>query len=35
VASLVSPDITIEGGITGDGELQIDGVCAATSAWVA
>jgi cytoskeletal protein CcmA (bactofilin family) len=26
VASLVSPDITIEGGITGDGELQIDGV---------
>ncbi len=26
VASLISPDITIEGGITGDGELQIDGV---------
>jgi cytoskeletal protein CcmA (bactofilin family) len=26
VASLVSGDITIEGGITGDGELQIDGV---------
>src|SRR6478752_8968747 len=26
VASLLSPDITIEGGITGDGELQIDGV---------
>lgn len=26
VASLVSGDITVEGGITGDGELQIDGV---------
>jgi cytoskeletal protein CcmA (bactofilin family) len=26
VASLISPDITIEGNITGDGELQIDGV---------
>ena len=26
VASLVSPDITIEGDLTGDGELQIDGV---------
>jgi cytoskeletal protein CcmA (bactofilin family) len=26
VASLISPDITIEGGVTGDGELQIDGV---------
>ncbi|MBO9709450.1 MAG: polymer-forming cytoskeletal protein [Caulobacter sp.] len=26
IASLISPDITIEGGITGDGELQIDGV---------
>ena len=26
VASLISPDITIEGAITGDGELQIDGV---------
>jgi cytoskeletal protein CcmA (bactofilin family) len=26
VASLVSPDLTIEGGITGDGEMQIDGV---------
>jgi cytoskeletal protein CcmA (bactofilin family) len=26
VASLISSDITIEGGITGDGELQIDGV---------
>src|SRR6478735_7955871 len=26
VASLISPDITVEGGITGDGELQIDGV---------
>lgn len=26
VASLISPDITIEGGLTGDGELQIDGV---------
>uniref|UniRef100_B0SXC0 Cell shape determination protein CcmA n=1 Tax=Caulobacter sp. (strain K31) TaxID=366602 RepID=B0SXC0_CAUSK len=26
VASLISPDITIEGSITGDGELQIDGV---------
>jgi cytoskeletal protein CcmA (bactofilin family) len=23
---LISPDITIEGGITGDGELQIDGI---------
>jgi cytoskeletal protein CcmA (bactofilin family) len=26
VASLISADITIEGGVTGDGELQIDGV---------
>ena len=26
VASLISPDITVEGGITGEGELQIDGV---------
>jgi cytoskeletal protein CcmA (bactofilin family) len=26
VASLISPDITVEGGVTGDGELQIDGV---------
>src|SRR6187549_2299752 len=26
VASLISSDITVEGGITGDGELQIDGV---------
>ena len=26
VPSLVSGDITIEGGVTGDGELQIDGV---------
>jgi cytoskeletal protein CcmA (bactofilin family) len=26
IASLISPDITIEGGVTGDGELQIDGV---------
>ncbi len=26
VASLVSPDITIEGDVTGDGELQIDGI---------
>ena len=26
VASLISSDITIEGGVTGDGELQIDGV---------
>jgi cytoskeletal protein CcmA (bactofilin family) len=26
IASLVSSDITIEGGVTGDGELQIDGV---------
>ena len=26
VPSLISSDITIEGGITGDGELQIDGV---------
>jgi cytoskeletal protein CcmA (bactofilin family) len=26
VASLISNDITVEGGITGDGELQIDGV---------
>lgn len=26
VASLISADITIEGNITGDGELQIDGV---------
>ncbi len=26
VASLISPDITIEGNVTGDGELQIDGV---------
>jgi cytoskeletal protein CcmA (bactofilin family) len=26
VASLVSPDLTIEGGITGEGEMQIDGV---------
>ncbi len=26
VASLISSDITIEGGVNGDGELQIDGV---------
>jgi len=26
VASLISADVTIEGGVTGDGELQIDGV---------
>ena len=26
VASLISSDITIEGAVTGDGELQIDGV---------
>jgi cytoskeletal protein CcmA (bactofilin family) len=26
VASLISSDITIEGGVSGDGELQIDGV---------
>ena len=26
VASLISADITVEGGVTGDGELQIDGV---------
>ncbi len=26
VASLISGDITVEGGVTGDGELQIDGV---------
>jgi len=26
VASLISADISIEGGITGDGELQIDGI---------
>jgi cytoskeletal protein CcmA (bactofilin family) len=26
VASLISPDITVEGNVTGDGELQIDGV---------
>ena len=26
VASLISSDITLEGGISGDGELQIDGV---------
>jgi len=26
VASLISSDISIEGGVTGDGELQIDGI---------
>ena len=26
VASLISPDITVEGGLAGEGELQIDGV---------
>ncbi|MBW8891964.1 MAG: polymer-forming cytoskeletal protein, partial [Burkholderiales bacterium] len=25
-ASLISPDITVEGGVTGEAELQIDGV---------
>ena len=26
VASLIAPDLTFEGGVTGDGELQVDGV---------
>jgi hypothetical protein len=35
VASLLSADLSIEGNVNGEGELQIDGWSRATSAWPA